>query len=427
MIAPLEFLFGLERLGTKLGLESMTRLCDALGHPEHRFRSVIVAGTNGKGSVTAMLASILHAGGHAAARYTSPHLERLEERFVIGEEEVDREALVSAAGLVQRAVDGLIRTRGLDVPPTFFEGATAIAFELFARAAVDLAVLEVGLGGRLDATNVVTPVAAAVTSVDLDHQAQLGTTIEAIAREKAGVIRGGIPVVCGRLPEEADRVIESTCAERGARLVRAADAAWWSCRIDEESTALSISTGRHHLPDVQLALRGRHQADNAAVAVCLAEELARAGVALDESAIEGGLTRARWPGRLERFTWQGADVLIDAAHNPAGARVLADYVREIGWRGATLVAGVVRDKDAGRMLEALAPVCGAVICTTPANPRGLPADELAVLAAAGRFAPGTVEVIAEPEAALRSACRPGARVICAGSIFLIGPLRGILR
>ena len=215
-VTSLEFLFSLERLGMKFGLENMTTICAALGHPERSFRSVIVAGTNGKGSVTAMLSAALAAAGLRSARYTSPHLERIEERFVIGERDVAAEDLASAAAA--RAADGRGDGRAsgtLESLPTFFECATAIAFELFRRAAVEVAAVEVGLGGRLDATNVLTPMAAAITSIDFDHEALLGHTLAAIAGEKAGVIKPGIPVVdrataagrrrrrCRRMPRSA--------------------------------------------------------------------------------------------------------------------------------------------------------------------------------------------------------------------------------
>ena len=232
----------------KFGLENISRLCAALDHPERAFASIIVAGTNGKGSVTAMVHRGLRAAGHRAARYTSPHLERLEERFVIDDDEVDTDAL--RRGHRPRARgdrDGCSSPAALDAPPTFFECATAVAFDLFREAGVRIAVLEVGLGGRLDATNVVQPLLAAITSIGLDHQAQLGNTLESVAFEKAGVVKPGIPVVVGDLPVEAQRVVEQICREREATLIRAS-----TCGA---SAALARTT--------PLALAGRHQQDNA--------------------------------------------------------------------------------------------------------------------------------------------------------------------
>ena len=248
----------------------------------------MIAGTNGKGSVTVMVETALRAAGHRTARYTSPHLVRLEERFVVDGQDVSTADLRDAVARVQEAVESLLRTGALEAPPTFFECATAAAFELFRRRGVDIAVLEVGLGGRLDATNVVLPIAAAITSIDFDHQAQLGDTIEAIAREKAGVIKPGIPVVCGPLPPDADRVIRETSAGCGARMVRAPDAVRMTERSDG---AIDIATGQRRLDGVRLALSGRHQQENAAVAVALVDELARAGIAVPDAAVREGLSR----------------------------------------------------------------------------------------------------------------------------------------
>jgi dihydrofolate synthase/folylpolyglutamate synthase len=312
---------------------------------------------------------------------------------------------------VQRAVERLVRDGRLDAPPTFFECATAIGFELFRRASVRVAVLEVGLGGRLDATNVVDPVAAAITSIDFDHQALLGDTLDAIAAEKAGIARPGIPVVCGTLPPEAMAAVERTCARVGARVVAAGAGV----------NVAQLTGGR------PLALRGRHQQANAAVAACLLRELDGLGIAAGGAAIRAALTETTWPGRLELFSCGGTAVLLDAAHNAAGARALADYLRETGWADATLVFGAVQDKDAPAMLTALAPVCRVVICTTPASPRATPAD---VLLEAARRTPGagwTASAIPDPQAALHAALGTSRRVVVAGSIFLIGPLRGILR
>ena len=423
---PLDYLFSLERLGMKFGLENMLAICERLGHPERAFRSVIVGGTNGKGSVTAMLAAALHAAGHHVGRYTSPHLQRLEERFVLDEREVEVGPLREVARVVQAAIEGLQEDGTLAAPATFFECATAMAFELFRRARVGIAVLEVGLGGRLDATNVVTPVAAAIVSIDFDHQAQLGDTIESIAFEKAGIIKPGIPVVCGPLPPAAEAVIRQACEARRARYISAEARITAAARLVDGGSVADFRSAARALTDVRLALPGRHQVANATVAMCLAEELAAVGIPVPDDAIRTGLTSANWPARLERREWRGATVLLDAAHNPAGARALAGYLREIGWTGVTLVVGIMRDKDAKGVLDPLMPLCSRLICTTPESPRALPAADLGAVAAP--LAGGArVDVIASPHAALQAACHPGTHVVAAGSIFLVGPLRDILR
>ncbi|MEO6212738.1 MAG: hypothetical protein ABIP65_03825, partial [Vicinamibacterales bacterium] len=244
-VDPIDFLYSLERLGMKLGLENINTLCAALGDPQRSFRSIIIAGTNGKGSVTVMVETALRAAGHRTARFTSPHLVRLEERFVIDGAEVGTDALRNSAGRVQRAVESLIAEEKLEGAPTFFECATAIAFDLFRAAGVEVAVLEVGLGGRLDATNVVLPMAAAITTIDLDHQAQLGDSLESIAREKAGVIKPGIAVVCGELPDVATRIVAAACAEQGARMIEA------DCVVQLRSRAAARMT----MVDVRTATR----------------------------------------------------------------------------------------------------------------------------------------------------------------------------
>ena len=422
---PLAFLFSLERLGMKFGLENMTRLCAALDHPERAFASAHIAGTNGKGSVSVMTETALRVSGHRTARYTSPHLARLEERFVIDGQEVETAQLRAAAARVQQAAGELLRKGDLENWPTFFECATAMAFELFRDAKVEIAVLEVGLGGRLDATNVITPVACAITSIDFDHQAQLGGTLESIAREKAGIIKRGIPVVCGPLPPAAQEVIAEIAGARGAQVVHAPQVV----TLTRNSTGqnLNIHTGRRTLDDVRLALRGRHQAENAAVALALLETLDALGWHVSDDGMRAGVSEAVWPGRLELFTRGGAEILLDAAHNPAGARALADHLREAGWDDITLVFGAMQDKDVAGMIAPLAPLCGTMICTTPDTPRAAPAAELAARAASMTDAPSHIHAIDPPAAALEQAIALGGRVVVAGSIFLIGPLRDILR
>ena len=407
---PLDYLFSLERLGMKFGLENITTLCAALGQPQRAFHSVIVAGTNGKGSVTAMVERGLRAAGHRTARYTSPHLTHLEERFVIDGREVPTETLREAAGRVETAVRRLLEESLFEAPPTFFEFATAAAFVLFRDAQVDIAVLEVGLGGRLDSTNVVTPIAAAITSIDFDHQAQLGTTLEAIAREKAGVIKGAIPVVCGPLAAEAEAVIREVCNAVGARFIGASEHDLQSARLEKQ----------------HLSLSGAHQRDNAAVAVALLREIDALGWRVPETALRTAVTDVEWPGRLEELRLGDTRILLDAAHNTAGARALAAFVRDNGWTDSVLVFGAMRDKDVKSMLGELAPVVRSIICTTAQTPRAASADDLA--GAVAQIARDlNVEAIAAPADALRRACARADRVVVAGSIFLIGPLRDILR
>jgi len=415
-------LFSLERLGMKFGLENMATLCAALGHPEQTFKSIVIAGTNGKGSVTVMVETALRAAGHRTARYTSPHLVRLEERFVIDGREVETAVLRDVLGSVQSTVEPLVTSGTLESLPTFFECTTAAAFELFRRAAVEVAVLEVGLGGRLDATNVVTPITTAITSIDFDHQAQLGNTLESIAREKAGVAKPGVPMVCGRVPEAAARVIREVCEAQHAPLIRVSDVVQIEPRND--GGTVDVRIGTRSLDTIRLSLPGRHQQENAAVAVAVLDGIRSQGVLIPDAAIRKGLTEAQWPARLERFVRDGVDILLDAAHNPAGARALASHLQDIGWSRITMLFAAMRDKDVSGMLAPLAHVCERVICTTAPTPRALPADELAEIAR--RYAP-LVEIVPDMKHALEHALAHRIPVVAAGSIFLIGPVRDILR
>jgi dihydrofolate synthase/folylpolyglutamate synthase len=417
----LDRLLALEAFGIKLGLENITRLCEALGHPERSFASLHVAGTNGKGSVTAMAHAALVAAGVRAARYTSPHLTDITERFVIGNSAIDRDAFDAAAEDVLNCADRLQAAGILRVAPTFFEATTAIAFELFRRAEVEVAVIEVGLGGRFDATNVITPVAAAITTIGLDHMEHLGSTIEQIAFEKAGIIKPGITVVTGALPDEALRVVRAIAAERGARVVDAAEDVDMQVEMRDGRARVTIATPQARYEPATLALRGTHQVGNALTTVRLLEVAAGAGVRITSAAIEQGLASAEWPARLEVIEFaDGRRVLLDAAHNVEGAAALASYLRQWHPDRPPLVIGVMRDKDVEGILRVLLPEVSAVIATAAPTPRALPADDLARRIAGAR-------AIADPMVALEHALAMSGTVCVAGSIFLAGAVRDGLR
>ncbi len=285
---PFQYLFSLEKFGIKFGLANIERLTEALGNPQSAFKSLLIAGTNGKGSVTAMADRALRAAGVSVGRYTSPHLVHLEERFAINGELANTEELSDLIDEIRARIDELIANGSLEAPPTFFEVTTAIAFELFRRAGVDAAVLEVGLGGRLDSTNIVEPIATAITSIDFDHEQYLGHTLGAIAAEKAGVMRRGIPVVVGPVAKEAWDVLSSRASLVGARLVDAAAGVTAASRSERGVTSIRLSTPSCDYGWVELGLRGDHQIPNAIVAVRLLEEV-RGVFPLTEDAIATGL------------------------------------------------------------------------------------------------------------------------------------------
>jgi dihydrofolate synthase / folylpolyglutamate synthase len=414
----LDRLFALETFGIKLGLENIARLCEALGHPERSFTSVHVAGTNGKGSVTAMVHAALVHGGIRAARYISPHLVSVNERFVIGTAPVGADTLGEVAALVTPLAE--------ELKATFFEATTAIAFELFRRGGVDVAVVEVGLGGRFDATNVLTPVVGAITSIGLDHQQHLGDTIEAIAFEKAGIVKPGMTVIMGCLPDGASAVMRRVASERGARLIAATDGAQVDAVVTGGRAALSIDTPADQYGPLTLGLRGEHQVANALVAIRVLEALRDAGVFLSREAIERGLSEVNWPARLELVDLEdGRQILLDAAHNVDGARALASYLGRWHPERPALVIGVMRDKDVNGILAALLPVTSAVIATEAVTPRAMPAADVARHVAA--LDPGR-RVRVEPDAskAVALALAEGATVCVAGSIFLAGAIRPLV-
>ena len=419
-------LFALETFGIKLGLDNISLLCAALGHPERAFQSLHVAGTNGKGSVTAMTHAALRVAGIRAGRYTSPHLRDLAERFVINDRPVEGTLLESTVEEVLRCADRLRAAGALTVHPTFFEATTAAAFELFRRSGVEIGVIEVGLGGRFDATNVISPVAGAITTIDFDHQQHLGDTLGAIAFEKAGIIKPGMTVVMGDLRPEAAAVIRRCADERGAALVEAAQDTRWQTEMVDGRARLTLATPSGSYGPVTLGLRGEHQVGNAIVAVRLLEVTAAHGIPISKDAIEQGLATAEWPARLELLTLErGRRVLLDAAHNPEGARALAAYLTRWHSERPPLVIGVMRDKNVAEIAHTLLPVVSSVIATAAPTPRAIPAVDLArQLRAAGAQ---DVHAESDPIIAIEKAFELADTICVAGSIFLAGAVRDELR
>jgi dihydrofolate synthase/folylpolyglutamate synthase len=381
-LTPLERLFALEQFGIKLGLDNIRAILDGLGHPEQAYRSILIGGTNGKGSVAAMVERGLRAAGLKTGRYTSPHLDRIEERVAINGEPIDRATFTAVTADVLDAVDRLLESGpagGLAAPPTFFEVSTAVAFEAFKRAGIDVAVVEVGLGGRFDATNVLTPTLTAITSIAFDHERHLGHSLSEIAFEKAGIAKRGVPLIVGRLPGEA--------AARITKVARAMEAPIFD--------AHATTTDRRY-PPLALALAGRHQLENAAVAVAILERWSVMEGHIPTEAIVTGLTQCEWPARLEwlrvPFDSQShrsatgllaqdrpsaGEVLIDAAHNPAGAAALASYLQDTGSKPLPFVFAAMADKDVNKMITTLAPAASSFIATTVPHARAHPADQLA--------------------------------------------------
>jgi dihydrofolate synthase/folylpolyglutamate synthase len=397
-------------------LDRMRALMAELGNPQDRYPVIHVAGTKGKGSVCALVEAGLRAGGYRVGLYTSPHLLDYCERIQLDRQSVSHAGLVGLVDQIKLAVARIPKL-------TTFEITTALGFLYFAHAGVDAAVIEVGLGGRLDATNVVTPVGVAITAIDVDHERYLGSTIEQIAGEKAGVIKPGSVVVLAANPPAAERVVRDAATRTGAFLVHATEGVSMSWEMEEGRARLSLTTPRRAYPPLTLALRGRHQVENAVTAVRLLEELsARGAFDVPEAAVADALTRVEWPARLEHVRWRGHTVVIDGAHNPAGARALASYLSETYGRRVPIVVGIMRDKKIDQMIGALAPVASYFVFTAASSGRAASPAELA--AVARRVAPAVpYSESVSPIDALDAATAHGDPIVVAGSLYLAGEVR----
>ena len=403
--AAVEYLLGLghETLTIKLGLRNTELLLDALDNPQRAFPSVQIAGTNGKGSTAAMLDSICRAAGIKTGLYTSPHLVSITERIKISDESISTEDFAACATVVREVSEQLLCDKQIEALPTFFEQLTAIALLAFRNAGIELAILETGLGGRLDSTTAANATIVAITQIAMDHEEYLGHTIESIASEKAAIIRPGVKAVIAKQQPGAMSVLLRRCEESGVTPILAERASGYE--------------------NVLLGLRGRHQMDNAAVAICLAELLH-----VPRAEIVSGLENAHHPGRLELIAHK-PDFLLDGAHNPAGCQSLRAYLDEFAPRPLALVFGAMRDKQLEQIGEILFPVADVLILTPVENPRSASIEMLRPVA--NRFARGTVIETDSSADALRVAVAktPSQGLICiAGSLYLIGEVRpSILR
>jgi dihydrofolate synthase / folylpolyglutamate synthase len=401
--AAVQYLLSLghETLTIKLGLRNTELLLAALENPERSLASVQIAGTNGKGSTAAMLDSICRAAGIKCGLYTSPHLVSITERITFSGKQISHEEFASCVTSVRDVSEQLLNDKQLEALPTFFEHLTVAALLAFRNAGVELAILETGLGGRLDSTTAAKASIVAITPITLDHQEYLGDTIESIAAEKAAIIRPGVKAVIGKQNPEALRVLLKRCEETGVTPI--------------------LDTDVHRFEQVRLGLRGRHQIENAGVAIRLAELLS-----IPDTAIVTGLETTKHPGRLELFQCQPA-FLLDGAHNPAGCESLRDYLDEFAPRPLTLVFGGMRDKQLEQMGEILFPGADTLILTTINNPRSATIERLRKVA--DRFARGRVLTSESSVTALsiaRAETPPEGLICVAGSLYLIGELRPLI-
>ena len=406
----LRWLYGLESRGIKLGLDRMESAAVVREHPERDVRYVHVAGTNGKGSVATMVESVLRAAGYRTGQFASPHLQRYVERVRIdGRPISEREA-------AQRIED--LRTDDRLPALSFFEYTTLLAFEAFRDAACEIVVLEVGLGGRLDSTNIVMPETSVITNISFEHERILGDTLAKIAREKAGVLKPGVPCIVGSRSKSARRAISAKARTVGAPL-RFIDRDFESCW---DGKTLSARVGDRQWTGLRLGLRGRYQADNAACALATLIELGTKGFEVSDQDIRAGLRLAKWPGRLEWHRGQPT-FLFDAAHNASGCKTLAHYLDDLDFTGkVVLLFGAMRDKDHRQMLAAFDGRVDRRIYAAPSIYRSERPERLA------RIREGTVaRSVRDAVARAKRAAGPDGMVVAAGSIFLVSEARALVK
>jgi dihydrofolate synthase/folylpolyglutamate synthase len=413
-------LYELQKFGIKLGLSSTRNLLKGLGDPHHGLTCLHLAGTNGKGSVGAMVEAALRQAGIKVGFYTSPHLERFTERFRINGTEISQRRVVELTKAVWAVVDHR-------EPPTYFEFVTAMAFLYFRQEGVELAIMETGLGGRLDATNICQPLVTVITNLSLEHQDYLGKGLANIAFEKAGIIKKGVPLIHGVMQPAARRIVEETARGKGAPIYRRGRELTFRRRA---SGRFDLGGRRWKLKDAATNLVGRHQAINACLALGAAETLAEAGLPLEVEHLARGLKQVHWPGRLEQ--WPGGPgqppLWLDGAHNPAAAKALLASLEEMrgGRSPLVMVVGVMADKEIGALLGLLLPAADRVVYSRPVYSRA--ADPEALAAAAPPDAPpGEIEPdLGRAMERARRLAGPGGVVLVTGSLFTVGEARTLL-
>jgi dihydrofolate synthase/folylpolyglutamate synthase len=385
-----------EFFGQKLGLERIQAVLERLGHPERKFESIHIAGTNGKGSTAAMIAAILSQAGFRTGLYTSPHLTDFCERIRFGDQQISPDEVIHYARMVQE-VEG-------ETPLTFFEMATAIAFLHFAEKRVEIAVIETGLGGRLDATNVVKPLVSVITSIGMDHTAHLGKTLSEIAFEKAGIIKEGVPVVLGAVPPEAMEVIREVASMKKGRFV---------------PLFMDLIP-----PNILINLEGRHQRRNANIAMAVMDVLrAECGISVDREAVWRGLAEVRWPGRLETI-FDEPWILLDGAHNVAAMQAVREFIEEKGQgRKVTLLFSGMADKDLKGILEEIAPVVDDLFLVPLPIKRGATVEQLAQAASFFEKSCAVAKSVEEAMDSVLATVHPDEILLITGSFYLIGEVK----
>lgn len=418
---------GHETVAMKLGLRNTELLLESLGNPHTTYESVQIAGTNGKGSTAVMLDSICRAGGIRTGLFTSPHLISITERIKIDGNEISTAEFAELTTEVRRAAGSLVTKGALEALPTFFEHVTAIALLAFKNAGVQLAILETGLGGRLDATTVASANTVAITPIAMDHEEYLGTTISEIAGEKAAIIRPGVNAIIGSQSPEPLRVILNRSSQVGVVPEATILNSDVESVTDDGRYTVSFKTTHDEYEHLTIGLRGQHQIENASLAVRIAESLRGRGFVISKTAIREGVKNARYSGRLELIDGV-PPLLLDGAHNPAGARTLRHYLDQHVEGPITVVFGAMKDKKLDEIAQQLFPKASQLIITRPENPRAAPVGHLHQLAL-DHLLLSNIHVAVSAGAALRKAkeITPDGGLICVtGSLYLVGEVKSDL-
>jgi len=412
----LKTMFGLRRFGIKLGLSTIRNILEGLGNPQDRFSCIHVAGTNGKGSIASALSTILHLSGYTVGLYTSPHLVRFNERICVNNTPVSDEDVVSSYNAVKRVHSGKRE-------PTFFEFSTAMALFEFGKKNVDWAIIETGMGGRLDATNMIKPALSIISNISLEHQMYLGNSIAQIAGEKGGIIKKNVPVVTGVQQKNAVSVLKEIADSQSAPFYRYKDA----FRVRRKKKSVFTYFGIDNLwRNMHTRLAGSHQIDNAALVLAACEVLNRNQVDLSPKCIRDGLAQNRWPGRLDIVSTSPL-IILDGAHNLIAVRKLARFLSEkLSDRNITLVAGVMDDKPYSSMLQSLLPLCSRVILTQAKIDHAVPPDTLSAVA---KTMTQNIEVFDDVPQAVTHAVKttsPDDAICIAGSLYVVGEAKEVL-
>ena len=411
----LRYLYNLEKFGIVFGLENITWILDLIDNPHKALKVVHIGGTNGKGSVASMLSYILKEGGYCVGKYTSPHLMSFTERITINEEEITEEEIVELTAFIREKIEKKDSNRFF----TFFDFTTALAFEYFYRKNVDIALIEVGLGGRLDSTNVVEPLVSIITNVGLDHTEYLGNNIMDIAREKAGIIKDRVPVIAGA-KDIAGMVIEEVAEHHNSSVYKFGRDFRCGKKRDQVMAYQGLS---RHFEDIFINLQGDHQCINAAMALCTTEVISPLGFHVSDESIYRGMSRVRWHGRLETVR-EKPTIILDGAHNPGGMRVLSEFFKTHHTeKKKILVFGVMKDKEYKKMLEEIIPLMDLIIITKPDMERALSPDMLKPYA---RDAILTQDVKSALEKAKNAAC-DNDLILITGSLYTIGEAKQTIR